>query len=443
MKRLGIEGPHHWHPTPPPNTPEFKPYFENIVNSSQSITEAVERLGYTRPQSVRYNLKRFGIKAPDNRFSHRDIRPSTRDPRFRTYFENIIKASGSLKEAMERLGYAGPTSVYYHMRKLGIQGPEHWYGHPSTYGPEFAAHFENVVRTSKTVDEAAHRLGYANRSMIYHHLLRLGIRTPSRWRLKPGVSRQRRALVPHVIIQTERERVRVATLHQGEGCLLVHYLKRSDETSLQLRIGMTDPAPIFRFCDSCGVSRPKRSTPKDPPWKPMWLGVVDGLRAYRVVQEILPFLEGEKLMEAKRALEFFAPDGRRKGRYGAYDVWPANQFLLRKRSLASYVRMMMAKNADLSFSYSSRNPTLRLDRTCLRIADVLLDIIPEGLGLADIMDRSGASWTAVIHHLKHLEYNSLVTRERIQQKVGPRLLFRALHRLVEVRELGWVPDSLA
>ncbi|MBI2648656.1 MAG: hypothetical protein HYW93_03270, partial [Thaumarchaeota archaeon] len=151
---------------------------------------------------------------------------------------------------------------------------------------------------------------------------------------------------------------------------------------------------------------------------------------------------GQKLEEAKRALEFFAPDGRREGRYGAYDVWPADEFPLRKRSLASYARMMMAKNAGLDLALSNGNPTSRLDRTCMRIADVLLDIIPEGLGLAEIMDRSGASWTAAIHHLKHLEDNSLVAREKVHQKVGPRLLFRALHRLVEVRELGWVPDTL-
>jgi len=45
-----------------------------------------------------------------------------------------------------------------------------------------------------------------------------------------------------------------------------------------------------------------------------------------VLQEILQFLSGQKLEEARRALEFFAPDGYRKGRYGAYDVWPDDEF---------------------------------------------------------------------------------------------------------------------
>ncbi|TLY00960.1 MAG: hypothetical protein E6K95_07665, partial [Thaumarchaeota archaeon] len=68
----------------------------------------------------------------------------------------------------------------------------------------------------------------------------------------------------------------------------------------------------------------------------MWIGAVGGLRAYRVLQEILQFLSGQKLEEARRALEFFALDGYRKGRYGAYDIWPDDEFPLRKRSLASY-----------------------------------------------------------------------------------------------------------
>ena len=63
------------------------------------------------------------------------------------------------------------------------------------------------------------------------------------------------------------------------------------------------------------------------------------------------------------------------------------------------------------------------------------------MGLVEIMDRSGMSWTAAIHHLKDLEDNSLVGKERIHQKLGPRLLFRALPRLVELRKSGWIPDS--
>jgi hypothetical protein len=52
--------------------------------------------------------------------------------------------------------------------------------------------------------------------------------------------------------------------------------------------------------------------PRSNPWKPIWWTAVGGLRAYHVLQEILPFLLGQKLREAIRALDFFAPDGYRK-----------------------------------------------------------------------------------------------------------------------------------
>lgn len=444
MKRLGIEGPESWYARPLPNSPEFRSYFEKVVNTSQSMTEAVRKLGYTRPQSVRYNLRRFRMKAPSHWFAQRDMRPSTKDPEFRAYFEKVVYESESVEEVMEKMGYSAPTSVRHHMRKMGIRAPVHWYGHPSAYSPEFAPYFENVVKTSRSVGEAVRRLRYANPSMIWHHLNRLGMKAPAEWRLKPGVSEQRRGRVPEVILRTEGERNWVAALHQGEGCLTAQYVKKSDETGLVLRVGMTDSAPIFRFCDSCGVGRPKRPKPRVIPWKPMWTGAIAGLRAYRVLQEILPYLTGQKLEEAKRALEFFAPYGYRKGRYGAYDIWPEDEFPLRKRGLARLAQSMRAKSAFLDFGMQSvgNRTSLQLDRTCMRIADVLLDTMPEGIGLVEIMDRSGVSWTAVIHHLKHLEENSLVSKERVHRKVGPNLLYEALPKLVEIRELGWVPDLL-
>jgi DNA-binding transcriptional ArsR family regulator len=81
-----------------------------------------------------------------------------------------------------------------------------------------------------------------------------------------------------------------------------------------------------------------------------------------------------------------------------------------------------------------------MDRSCLRIADVLLDGRPDGRGLVEIMDASGLSWTAVIHHLKHLERNSLVSRANTHRRRGSRLLYRAQKGLAELRERGWIPD---
>ncbi len=444
MKGFGIKSPDGWRPSA--NSPEFKVYFEGVVNTSQSMTEAVERLGYTRPQSVRYNLKRFGIKIPDRWYSQRDLRRFAGDSGFREHFEAMVNSSANVTDAMEKMGYAGPTSVRYHMKKLGIRTPDRWYGHPPAGGHEFAAHFENVVKTSKTVGEAVQRLGYANPSVIRHHLKRLGLEAPLEWGLKPGVSRQRRGRVPDVILKTDRDRAWVAALHQGEGCLTTHYSKESDTTALAIAVRMTDPAPIFKFCDLCGVGRPKKPSPRLPPWKPLWSAAIEGLRAFRVLQEILQDLTGQKLDEAKRALEFFAPNGRRKGRHGAYEVWPDDEFPLRKRSLLRYAENM---NARLAVSRGELRPrgsgawiSLRLDRTCMRISDAVLDAGHDGLGLVEIMDGSGASWTAVIHHLKHLEDNFLIAKEKAHQsRGGPRLIYKANRKLLELRELGWIPDA--
>ena len=216
---------------------------------------------------------------------------------------------------------------------------------PSARSPEFVPYFENIVRTSKTVGEAVHRFGYANPSIIYHHLKRLGIGSPLQWRLKPYVSLKRQERVPNVIIRKRTDRAWSAALVQGEGAIVAHYSKRVDVTSLDIRVEMTDPDPVFRLCDLGGVARPRKSLPKQPRRKPKWQCVFGGLRAYRVLQEILPFLLGEKLKEAERALQFFAPDGYRKGRFGGYDIWPFDEFPLRKRGMQKKTDSIMNENA--------------------------------------------------------------------------------------------------
>lgn len=49
---------------PPIHSREFKPYFEELINSSKDIMEAMERMGYGGPSSVRYHMKRLGIESP-------------------------------------------------------------------------------------------------------------------------------------------------------------------------------------------------------------------------------------------------------------------------------------------------------------------------------------------------------------------------------------------
>jgi hypothetical protein len=127
--------------------------------------------------------------------------------------------------------------------------------------------------------------------------------------------------------------------------MVSHYSKRVDVTSLDIRVQMTDPDPVFRLCDLGGVARPQKSLPKQLRHKPKWGCVFGGLRAYRILQEMLPFLFGEKLKEAKRALVFFAPNGYRKGRFGGYDVWPFDEFPLRKRGTQKKTGSAMTGNA--------------------------------------------------------------------------------------------------
>lgn len=49
---------------------------------------------------------------------------------------------------------------------------------PPFGSPEWLANFEEVVRTSKTTKEAVDRLGYATPSVVYYHLKRFGIERP-------------------------------------------------------------------------------------------------------------------------------------------------------------------------------------------------------------------------------------------------------------------------
>lgn len=217
------------------------------------------------------------------------------------------------------------------MKRLGIEDPDRWYVRPPARSPKFASYFEGIVKTSKSAREAADRLGYAAPCMIYHHVKRLGIETPADWLLKPGVRRQRRGMVPEVIIHNEVDRAWSGGMVQGEGGIVAHYSKKTDVTALDVRVAMTDPDPVFRLCDLFGVARPPKSLPKQPRRKPIWECVVGGLRAYRILQELLPYLLGGKLKEAKRALEFFALGGYHKGRFGGYDIWPRDQFPSRSK----------------------------------------------------------------------------------------------------------------
>jgi len=313
---------------------------------------------------------------------------------------------------------------------------------PAFGSPEWLPYFLEVVKTSKTRWEAVKRLGYANPSVIDYHLKRLGIPRPPHWKLRPDVSRQRRGRVPEVILKASDDKSWVGCLMQSEGSNRTHYSKKFDITALELTVAMTDPAPVYKFCDLVGIRRPRRPAPRENGHKPIWHAAISGLRAYRVLQEILPYLVGQKLDEAKRALAYFAPDGYRKGRHGGYDVWPVSEFPLRKRGFGAYMLSLRGRfsDSDEEFPVLDKDAIPQaLDRSCIRIAEALLHTSGQGRGLVELMDDTGLAWRTVIHHLKHLSGNLLVTREKIYQRLGaPKWLYKPTHALTELRDSGWI-----
>ncbi len=46
---------------PPFGSEEFLPYFKSMVTTSDRATEAAAKMGYRGPGTVRYHMKKFGI----------------------------------------------------------------------------------------------------------------------------------------------------------------------------------------------------------------------------------------------------------------------------------------------------------------------------------------------------------------------------------------------
>jgi hypothetical protein len=160
---------------------------------------------------------------------------------------------------------------------------------------EFAPFLESVVRMSKGPQEAARRMGYHQTGVILHHMKKLGIKRPVEWSRRPGVRLQRQSLVPGVAITSDGLRAWVGALIQAECCIHSHYVKKTDSTNVDITIGMTDPAPVIKFAKLYGLpgpSRPKNLTGHR--LKPIWVKDISGVRAYRVLREVLPHLYGEK-----------------------------------------------------------------------------------------------------------------------------------------------------
>jgi hypothetical protein len=119
----------------------------------------------------------------------------------------------------------------------------------------------------------------------------------------------------------------------------------TDTTYLDLDVAMADARPVFEFADFIGLARPIKPV-KNHRWKPNWHKNVSGLRALRVLQEILPFLLGEKRREAERAIAFFGPFGSWRGHYRNEDVWPMSDFASRTKGRSSNLSLPADEDHD-------------------------------------------------------------------------------------------------
>lgn len=127
--------------------------------------------------------------------------------------------------------------------------------------------------------------------------------------------------VPDVVIPARLDRVWVAGMMQTKrGRIQSRFVRLADATYLEVELAMVDPEPVFVFSEHVGLRHPSGPT------KDRWRRDVLGLRALRVLEEIRPILLGQRLEEAEKAIEFFAPGGTRQGRFADADIWPPNEF---------------------------------------------------------------------------------------------------------------------
>ena len=143
-----------------------------------------------------------------------------------------------------------------------------------------------------------------------------------------------RKKVANVVTPTGTDRFWVAGMIQFKGRIHAQFARQIDATYLSIDVSMTDPAPIFILSDRVGLPRPSEAI-KGRGRNPRWQIRIAGLRALRVLQETLPILLGERLKEAKTAVEFFAPDGIHPDRFGDREIWSVSEFPWRVKGLDS------------------------------------------------------------------------------------------------------------
>ena len=247
--------------------------------------------------------------------------------------------SGSLSEVADKRLKEVKDGTNTDSLDVNRQASKNWntipYGtRPPFKSPEFAVYFEEVVKTSRTRNEAASRLGYRDAKMVWYHMRKLGVQAPEEWHRRPHLALVSQKSIPEIVIPTTEARSWVASIVQGEGCIQSGYDKDSNYTYLVLDVLMVDPAPIFRLSKYIGLNPPSKPV-KNHQWKPIWHKNIAGLRAFRVLHEILPFLVGTKRREAEKAAIFFDPEGDHRGCFRNGDIWSRSDFPLRTKRRGS------------------------------------------------------------------------------------------------------------
>jgi hypothetical protein len=275
---------------------------------------------------------------------------------------------------------------------------------PPLRSPEWLPYFEEVVRTSKLATEAATRMGYRGPGTVRYHMKRLGMAYPRDWSRRPDAAVTMQRHIPEVVIPTVLGRRWVAGLVQGETCIQSIYREFMDTVYLELDTAMVDPAPIAKLSEYFQLPAPTAPI-RNHEWRPQWRKNIQGLRALRVLREITPFLLGDKLREAERALDFFSPSGNHRGCYRNGDIWPRSEFPLRSKRRGSNFDASLAGATGFEAEETSQTELALLPR--LPIPEIIIPAAEDRSGVGGLVQGEGSILT---HYAKSNDSTTLVVQ---------------------------------
>jgi hypothetical protein len=184
-----------------------------------------------------------------------------------------------------------------------------------------AEEVRNAIENSASVYQACSLLKVSNGS-VYKAMRRFGIAKPQIWNETHAIRRSKlRRQNPSSIVESEMNRLYVATLIGTDGSITLGYDKHNRKTRLKVVLGMTDRAWVASFSSICGVGSPRRIPARIEGHKDVWQKSITGFRALIVLQDVLGHLMGVRLLEAQAAIGFFSPTGYREGKIRAGEVW--------------------------------------------------------------------------------------------------------------------------